>query len=72
MLGLNADGSDSTQESSSGKESYVTSDDFLANEPNTSKAAAPHKVFHVHGIPEQVWEQGHVIVRKISSQQTQN
>ena len=72
MLGLNADGSDSTQGSSAGKESNVTSDDFLANEPNTSKAVAQHKVFRVHRIPEQVWEQGHVIIQKISSQQTQN
>ena len=54
MLGLNADGSDSTQGSSAGKESNVTSDDFFANEPNTSKAAAQHKEFHVHRIPEQV------------------
>ena len=45
---------------------------FQHNEPSTSKKMAQHVVSRVHIAPEEVFEQGHVIDRKISTQQTQN
>ena len=54
MLDLDANGSDNAQESSSNKEYIVTSDDFFANEPSTSKAMVQHKMSHVLKVLEQV------------------
>ena len=71
MLGLGTNGSDSTQKSSSDKDSNDSSDDFLANELNTSMTMAQCQVFHVRKIPEEVFEQSHVSHQNKYTQQTQ-
>ena len=43
---------------------------FSANKPSTSQKRAQNVMFHVHMAPEEAFEQGHVINRKIFTQQT--
>ena len=60
ILCLDANGSNSAQESSSDKESNDSSDDFSATESSTSKTMAQYKAFYVQKVPEEVFEQGHI------------
>ena len=55
MLCFDSNGSNSIQESSPNKESNVSSDDFSANKPSSSKKMAQNVMFHVHMAPEEVF-----------------
>ena len=72
MVGFDNNGSDSGLKSSPNEESCDSSDDFSANTSSTRKRTAQNAVFHVHMALEEVFEQGHVIGRKISIKQIQN
>ena len=72
VLGFDDNGSNSAQESSPDQQSDDSSDDFLANELRTSKKMAQRMVSHVRMAPEDLLEQGHLINRKILTQQIQN
>ena len=52
--------SDNAQEQSSDKEFCNSSDDFLANELRTSNTMTQHEKLHVHGVPKEVFGQGHM------------
>ena len=71
-LGVDVNGSNSAQESSSDEGSDDSSDGSMANKPGTSRTVAQHEVFRVHKVPEEVFEQGHVIDRKIYTEHIQN
>ena len=60
MLGVDNNSSNSAQESSPNQDSYDSSDDFSANKRSTSKKMARNKVFQVHMVPDDVFDQGHV------------
>ena len=72
MLCFDDNSSNNVQDLSPNKESNYSSNEFSANEPSTSKKMAHHVVDRVHIAPEKVFEQGHVINKKISTQKTQN
>ena len=65
MLGFDSNNSNRAKESSPNKESNDSSDDFLENEPGTSKKMAQNAVFHPHLAPEEAFEQSHMIDSKI-------
>ena len=71
MLGFEDNRSKSAQESSANEEFNDSSDALSANQPSTSKKMAQHVVSHEHIAPEEVFQQGHMINRNISIQQTQ-
>ena len=72
ILGFDNNGSNSAQESSPNEKSNDSSDDLSANKQNTSQKMAQNVVFRVEMAPEEVFERGHVIDRKLSTWQTRN
>ena len=72
MLSFDDNGGNNTLESNPNEEYIDSSHDISANKPNTSKKMVQNVVSRVHMAQEEVFEQGHVIDRKISTQQTQN
>ena len=71
ILGFVDNRSNSAQESSANEDSNDSNNDFSANELSASKKMAQHVVSHEHIAPEEVFQQGHMINRNISIQQTQ-
>ena len=65
MLSFGNNGSNSAQESSPNEESNDSSDDISAHTPNTSGVSCLYD-------SRDSFEQGHVIARILSTQQTQN
>ena len=66
ILGFDDPGSNNTQESSPNQEPFDSSDDFSTNKLSTGKKKkkAQHVVSRVHMVPEEMFEQDHVIDQK--------
>ena len=72
ILGFDDNPSNSAKESSPNEKSNDSSEGVSAHESSTSKKIAQHVVSRVYMAPDEVFEQDHVIDRKLSTHQTQN
>ena len=71
MLGLDINGSDNIQKSSSNEQANDSCNHFSANEPSTRQWLNTHEMFHVYQVPKEVFNQGHMYDLKIYIKLTQ-